>query len=118
MPKTARLDNQARRVEHSGLDEASLVMPFLGPRVREEGSNTREWAGQFSEALECVAFDDEDVVHAIRCQSIDEIADAGCVHIDGEDGLLGERAGQFQYWLCRAEADVHDHVWTLRPRAV
>lgn len=118
MPKTAGCDYPARGVQDGRLNEAPLVMTLLGPWVREEGTNAGKWSGKSSDDVECVTFDDKDVPDRLRGQPIDEIADAGCVHVDRENGVFWECPRQLDNRCRRTEPDVHDHIQARRPRAV
>ena len=58
----------------------------------EVGPHTRYRAGNCGHEFEGVGFDDEDVVDVLDATAIEQVSDAGCVHVDGQDDLLGEAA--------------------------
>ena len=61
-------------------------------QVGEVGPHTRYRAGKRGQEFEGVGFDDEDVVDVLDSTAIEQVPDAGCVHVDGQDDLLGEGA--------------------------
>ena len=92
VPETSLCDTFGDGVDDRGLHEASLVVSGLRPRVRKVCPHTRYRAGNGGQEFESVGFDDEDVVDVLDSTAIYQVPDAGCVHVDGQDDLLGEGA--------------------------
>ena len=90
MPEATLCDTFGDSVDDRALHEASLVVAGLRPRVREIGPHARYRAGNGGQEFEGVGFDDEYVVDVFDSTAIYQVPDAGCVHVDGQDDLLGE----------------------------
>ena len=92
VPEATLHDEFGDGVDDRGLHEPSLVVPGLRPRVWEVGPHARYRAGNGGQEFEGVGFDGEYVVDVFDSTAIHEVPDTGCVHVDGQDDLLGEGA--------------------------
>ena len=90
VPEAAFDDTFGDGVDDRGLHEASFVVSGLRPRVGEVGPHTRYRAGKGGQEFEGIGFNDEDVVDVLDSAAIEQVPDAGCVHVDGQDHLLGK----------------------------
>ena len=103
---------QARNLECEGIgDEATLAMPGLAPRVREEGPDLVQARvlKHDRQGLGGVGLDDADVVHAGLDRLGDELGDARNPHLEGEEVALRVRGCRSNNLFARARADLERH---------
>ena len=90
------------------LDEPALVVPLLGPGVREQDEDLVHGAGWdlLLEHLDRVMADEAHVVQLPGLKRQHHAADAGAVHLDPEEVALRIRGGEVEQVVPIAEADL------------
>jgi hypothetical protein len=108
-----------KRVHEPGLQQAPLVMALLGPRIREVDVDACQRLGRdhVRNDVDGVVLDHANVGQARRVDAVEQCADAGAMHFEGQEIAFGMCCGNGCRRLAHAEADLQDDGRTAAERS-